>query len=153
MPFVKGQSGNPQGLARDARRIIAGEGRGYAARRIQQSIEEQAGRHGHKALKFLVNLIGDKDAPIKERRLAADSVLDRAYGKPVDRLAIAQVSGDGASQVVAELTTDQLIARLTSMGTTPAIDLKQGDSIRIDHPKNISEISENIPATLDNQVE
>ena len=80
--YPPGVSGNPGG------KRIAGQGKGYAARRILQNIEEQAREHGGAALEFLVSLINNPDAPIKERRLAAEGILDRGYGKPVDRIAV-----------------------------------------------------------------
>jgi hypothetical protein len=95
---------------------------GYAARRQRQSIEELCLPYAKKAVKYLVDLIGDDTAPVKERRLAADSVLDRAYGKSVDRLAIAAVAGSDSTRSPELLTTEQLITAL-SRQVTPGIEL------------------------------
>ena len=102
------------------------KGNTYAARRITANIEEQVrGAPAKKALDYLISLIGDDEAPVKERRLAADSILDRAYGKAVDRVMLASATGTEQSDP-RTLTTAQLLAALTPLvETTPGIDLKQ----------------------------
>lgn len=68
-----GQSGNPKGRPKTP-----------AWRRdktFQKTAKEQAERHVTKAFKLLAQCVADQDAPMASRVSAANSILERAYGR------------------------------------------------------------------------
>jgi hypothetical protein len=50
--------------------------------KLDQTITELARAHGPRAIQVLAQLMNDEKVPASTRALAADRVLDRAYGKP-----------------------------------------------------------------------
>ena len=74
--FKKGQSGNPGGRPRKDIRLV-----------------ELAQEQTQKALDTLVRIMGDEEAPHAARLTAANSILDRAHGKP--RQALEHTGKDG----------------------------------------------------------
>lgn len=72
MAFTKGKSGNPRGRPK-----------------VDFEVRDAARLHGEEAIKKLVELMrGDDD---RVAQAAANSLLDRGYGKPAQAV---QVSGD-----------------------------------------------------------
>jgi hypothetical protein len=69
MPFKKGTSGNPGGRPK-----------------VLADVREAARSHSVAALNVLVEIFEDKKAPPSARALAANSILDRGYGKPESRV-------------------------------------------------------------------
>ena len=65
-------------------------------------------------------MLEDKDAPHKDVVTAANSLLDRAHGKAVDRIQVASLGNDVGN--TASLTRDELMARLTQQYTDPTQD-------------------------------
>ena len=84
------------------------------------SIEMVCQEKAEKALETLMKVIEDDDAPAKDRVNAANSLLDRAFGKSVDRVQVAQIKDGGGSGAV--LTRDELMLRLTQRYTEDAVD-------------------------------
>lgn len=78
----------------------------------QKSIEALASEHAQLAVGALVDVLSDEDQPAMARVQAAEKLLDRGYGKTVDRLAIAQVSESG--KPVGTLTRDELMQKLSA---------------------------------------
>jgi hypothetical protein len=73
MPFEPGKSGNPGGRKKQ-----------------DVSVRELARAHGVDAIATLVEVMKDVKAPPSARVSAANSVLDRGFGKPVQ-----PIDGDG----------------------------------------------------------
>ena len=64
--WIKGQSGNPKGRK---------------TAMVERTAKEQAIRHSARAIKALVDTLRDEKAPHAAKVSAANSILDRAYGK------------------------------------------------------------------------
>jgi hypothetical protein len=90
-PFQKGQSGNPGG--RPA--IIA-------------EIRDLAREKAPEALKTLAAIMQDKGAAPSARVAAANAILDRGYGKPLQSVETAP------KRTLAEFTDDELTAMIQS---------------------------------------
>ena len=117
MPCRKGQrhSGHFK-KGHDPRRHVTGP---YMQKR-RISIEAVCQEKAEKALETLMKVIEDDAAPAKDRVNAANSLLDRAFGKSVDRVQVAQIKDGGGSGAV--LTRDELMLRLTQRYTEDAVD-------------------------------
>jgi len=84
MAFVKGQSGNPGGRPK----AVMPDGR---------TLSEAAREHSPKALKVLVDALGNPDTAFA----AAKELLDRGFGKPAQSLEVA--GPDGGAILVSEV--------------------------------------------------
>jgi hypothetical protein len=71
MPFAKGQSGNPGGRPKSIDGV---------------NLRELARAHTKDALDTLVAIMADEEAPQPARISAANSILDRGYGKPAQTI-------------------------------------------------------------------
>ena len=116
MPCRKGQkhSGHFK-KGHDPRRHVTGP---YMQKK-RISIEAVCQEKAEKALETLMKVIEDDAAPAKDRVNAANSLLDRAFGKSVDRVQVAQIKDGGGSGAV--LTRDELMLRLTQRYTEDAV--------------------------------
>jgi hypothetical protein len=74
--------------------------------------------HGPRAIEVLAELMNDENATASARAMAADRILDRAYGKPP------QLNTSDAAQFrrVRDMTDDELMAIIA--GAQPAPTLK-----------------------------
>ena len=93
--------------------------------RERASVEQKFREHTETALKALLAVLEDKDAPHKDIVTAANSLLDRAHGKAVDRIQVASLGNESGN--TASLTRDELMARLTQQYTAPVSDLEDAD--------------------------
>ncbi len=93
--------------------------------RERASVEQKFREHTETALRALLAVLEDKDAPHKDIVTAANSLLDRAHGKAVDRIQVASLGNDVGN--TASLTRDELMARLTQQYTAPVSDLEDAD--------------------------
>lgn len=89
--------------------------------RERASVEQKFREHTETALRALLAVLEDKDAPHKDIVTAANSLLDRAHGKAVDRIQVASLGNDVGN--TASLTRDELMARLTQQYTEPTQDI------------------------------
>src|SRR5262245_60317530 len=93
MPFQKGKSGNPGGRPK-----VVGE------------VQARAREYTKEAIETLRDIMLDIKAPAASRVLAANSLLDRAYGRPSQT-----ISQSVADKPVDQMTDDELIARIRAL--------------------------------------
>jgi HEAT repeat protein len=84
MPFVKGQSGNPEGR-----------------RKEDNTVRMLARQHTEAAINALVEALSDE----RHRVAAATALLDRGYGKPIQ--AVTGADGEGPVQLVVTWATSK----------------------------------------------
>ena len=93
MPFEKGKSGNPGGRPK-----VVGE------------VQALAREYSEEAISALRDIIRDKKAPPAARCVAANSILDRGYGRP------SQTINQGlVDKPVDQMTDAELMARLRAL--------------------------------------
>jgi hypothetical protein len=93
MPFIKGKSGNPGGRPK-----VVGE-----VQALAREISEEA-------ISALRDIIRDKKAPPAARCVAANSILDRGYGRP------SQTINQGlVDKPFDQMTDEELMARLRAL--------------------------------------
>ena len=90
----------------DPRRHL--EGPRVVKREFQEAIRE----HTDLAIEVLTTCMEDTSAPYKERQYAAELVLAHAHGKPVDRIAVQQMSGGQGN--ITDADPDTLLRLLES---------------------------------------
>jgi hypothetical protein len=105
----------------DPRRNLKGQ---YLLRE-RATVEDKFRQHSQRALDALLSVLEDSESPAKDVVNAANSLLDRAYGKAVDRVQVATLGSDTGN--TASLTRDELMARLTQQYTDPVNDLEDAD--------------------------
>ena len=103
-------------------------------------MEELCKQHAEGAVAYLAELLADPKANAKERIVAASELLDRGYGKSVDRVAIQQVGQAQGSLKDADMAT--LMGVLESRiaidlcGDSTETLVLQGESHEINGPNN-----------------
>ena len=110
---------NPQGFQKghDPRRSKAG----WSNVHKQQSVEDQFKIHTAEAIKVLRQLMTDPDQPASARAKCATELLDRAYGKAVDRQVVATLDESSITGNVRSLSDKQLL-QIALQGVTTDSD-------------------------------
>jgi len=88
-----------------------------------QSIRKLAGKHGKAALDTLVLIMNDPEAGAPSRIIAANAVLDRAYGRSPASLDITKTHELGES----------VMDLLAEIGRSPRNSIKQVEHVTIEH--------------------
>jgi hypothetical protein len=90
----------------DPRRNLDGWSNMHKAR----SIEAEFQQHTARAVKALTDVMNDAKATPANRIAAAREILDRGYGKSVDRMAVASLTGAESNKPMEELSNEELLA-------------------------------------------
>src|SRR5262245_38393890 len=93
--FLKGASGNPSGRPPQ-----------------DKTVTELARAHGPRAIEVLVDVMNDENASASARAMAAERILDRAYGRPPSF----STSDVGDFRKATDLSDDELAAIALSAG-------------------------------------
>jgi hypothetical protein len=96
-PFQRGQSGNPSGRMK-----------------IPEDVKKMARGLTKEAIGCLASVMRDLTAPPSARVRAAETLLDRAWGRP-ETSANIRISGD-----VRDLSTAEILAALAALGVAAA---------------------------------
>lgn len=83
MPFKKGQSGNPKGRPK-----------------IPEKVYDIAREHSVEAMMVLVKYMQDPNAEWRARQQAANAILDRAIGKPVQNTKLQDDEGNAVQPII-----------------------------------------------------
>src|SRR5262245_46993772 len=94
MPWKKGQSGNPSG-------------RPKRTRKQNYTITELARKHSPAAIKTLVEVMNSENSTMTAKAIAAEKILDRAWGKAPQSVA---VIGAMITKRASDMSDDELAA-------------------------------------------
>lgn len=95
-PFAKGQSGNPAGRPKGL----------YPSQQVMRDIRQYCKEHSKDAVEALVDVVNSKTAPPSARVAAANSILDRGWGKP-------QIEINATVSAYDKMTEEQLVTYIT----------------------------------------
>jgi Family of unknown function (DUF5681) len=102
MTWVKGQSGNPSG-------------RPKLTSRQKFTVTELARDAAPKAIKTLINVMSSKKSTMTAKAIAADRILDRAYGKAPQAVAVLSAPG----RPIEHLSDEELMVIITGSRDEP----------------------------------
>lgn len=94
------------------------------ARRINYYAECR--KHSVEALDFLADLVQDPDQPVKERRAAAEFIIEQSWGKAVDRVAVQNLS-PASEQEVKNIPLPDLRKQVMQLVQNPVIEHSDGE--------------------------
>ena len=104
-------------MAHGGKRVGAGRPKGSreaATKKQQATIAELARSHAPAALKALVEISRECESP-SARVAASNSILDRAFGKPVQAMDVSNSDGSMRTVDVSKLSMDQRKALLAAV--------------------------------------
>jgi len=76
------------------------------------ALELECQKFAHQAVSALVSILNDVEQPAQHRIAAAAQILDRGYGKPVDRIALSSVTSTTNTDQYNLLSTRELLQLL-----------------------------------------
>ena len=85
-----------------------------------QAIEDMAKEHAKAAMDTLAEIAADKDAPSRDRIKAAAEILDRGFGRSVERTVIANLSDAGGSDYSHMTTRELLLLHASKLLSDPS---------------------------------
>ena len=106
---------------------------------MKSQLERLCRIHTERNIATLLEIAEDLEHHPRDRTRAVEVLLSYGHGKPVDRLAIAQV-GDGTQEAV-DMTTKQIVEALTS-AIPPQGALKREGMVQVQAPEEILENSD-----------
>ena len=109
--FVKGQSGNPGGR------------KGTVVNGV--CITDLAKSHCPEAIETLVEIMRDKGAPQTARKAAADSLLDRGIGKPLQKAELTGAEGKDLMPTNTAEAARELVTTLAELERLGVIKLPE----------------------------
>ena len=76
--------------------------------KVTEGVKKLAQKHGPEALRVLVEVMNDPESGASSRIVAANAVLDRAYGKAISRMDVTQTAeiGQNALELLAQIGAD-----------------------------------------------
>ena len=100
---------------------------------FRRTITELARRHGPRAIHVLAQLMNDQKVPASTRAMAADRILDRAYGRPP------QLNTTDAMQFrrACDMTDDELAAIIAGAQPAPSEAAHEDEQLPPD-PKKVN---------------
>ena len=118
--------------------------------------DQLAREHTEAAINTLVEVMYDGDAKPSDRIKAADSILDRGHGKPV-QATIAIPLDKAARDALYDMTDEDLMAeakrrmaeRQPPIDVTPQPDQQAIEAPKLERTWKVADEFEDIPATLD----
>ena len=99
-------------------------GDGSIAKAKKMSIEALAGEHAELAVGALVDVLSDASQPALARVTAAEKLLDRGFGRSVDRTVAISLNDQG-NKPTKQLTRDEILAKLSQRFTEVSHDTDQ----------------------------
>lgn len=89
------------------------------------TLELECQKHCEAAVNALVDIMQDEAKPASQRIKAAAQILDRGYGKPVERTVIANLGDSGDSGQYSNMSTRDLLTMMANrLGQGRVIDAK-----------------------------
>jgi hypothetical protein len=113
--FERGKSGNPSGRPKS-----------------DLTVAEMARLHGPRAIEVLAELMNDEKASASARAMAADRILDRAYGRPPQL----NTSDAGQFRRACDLSDDELAEIIAGARPAPTLTAeREAEQAPIDKKK------------------
>lgn len=98
------------------------------AQKRRKNYYSECRKHSIDALDFLAGLVQDEEAPVKERRAAAEFIVEQSWGKAVDRVAVQNLN-PADEREIDHIPLSELRKQVLQLVQKPAIE---GEATAID---------------------